>query len=289
MSGSENQIEVNQNQIEVNQNQIEVNQNQPEVNKNQEPTKSIDWTELGDEDLDWEHQLLESQPVTNVNVQEERNDEELSTRPQQPETDDEKLQRQNKRGNQGIPRDAPIPRNTPIPTKAPYSARVDNLEHSVNDDDLKELFSEYQVVYAGVNYDKEKKRSRGFGIVEFESAEDLSVALSKNGTILKGKTIEVFVKPPQPKKDKPTKKYDKNQNVRYGRGGPVERKENKNRDREGFSHRGGKKQGPSTRGGKTLSNAGSFGHKKDSKLKSEKKEVNFVSSNPFDLLTMGDE
>jgi len=228
---------------------------------------------MGDDDDEFIQQQVESIPNTNNNDDVHHDD---------PKHDDEGENVSNQ--NERDPRNnsSQLPKDLPVPSSPPYSARVDNLDYSVNDEELKEIFREHQMKYAGISYDKVNRRSRGFGVIEFETAEDLRNALLKNGTEVKGRAIEVFVKPPfQQSSNKPAKRYDKNQNKRYGRGGPDTRtKEKKSSDREGFSQRGGKKGGPTRGGGKANNNM--FGKKNNQQ--EEKKEVSFISTNPFDLL-----
>ncbi|CAO3693530.1 unnamed protein product [Rhizopus stolonifer] len=81
-----------------------------------------------------------------------------------------------------------------VPT---HSAFVANLPFKVNVTQLKELFKEYKVTFAMVARQKTKQpgrrgRSKGYGFVELESAEELQRVLKKFGTVeLEGRTIHV--------------------------------------------------------------------------------------------------
>ncbi|HKD65315.1 MAG TPA: RNA-binding protein [Candidatus Binataceae bacterium] len=70
---------------------------------------------------------------------------------------------------------------------------VGNLAWAVNDQDLRELFSEVgKVDNSQVIVDRETNRSRGFGFVEMASDESAEAAIKKfNGRDLKGRAIRV--------------------------------------------------------------------------------------------------
>lgn len=59
--------------------------------------------------------------------------------------------------------------------------------------DLKTEFSKYgEVVFARVNLDRETKKSKGFGFVEFQNAEDAAKAkVEMDGQELWGRAIKV--------------------------------------------------------------------------------------------------
>jgi nucleolin len=87
-----------------------------------------------------------------------------------------------------------FPKNTTIPDRPPFTAKIDNLEFSVNDEELRKVFENIGYIKsARVMTDRESGKSRGFGFVEFESAEDLKAALERNDDI-KGRRIDVSVK-----------------------------------------------------------------------------------------------
>ncbi len=77
---------------------------------------------------------------------------------------------------------------------------VGSLPWSANDEDLQKAFSAHgNVVSANVVTDKETRRSRGFGFVEFETEAEAAAAIQAlNGTELKGRNI--IVSEAKPKK-----------------------------------------------------------------------------------------
>lgn len=70
---------------------------------------------------------------------------------------------------------------------------VGNLPWSVDDNKLKEMFSEFgNVTSANVIKDKFSGRSKGFGFVEFESDADAKKAIEgMNGKELEGRELRV--------------------------------------------------------------------------------------------------
>ena len=57
---------------------------------------------------------------------------------------------------------------------------VGNLDFSINQDKLKEIFASYgQIISANVVIDKFSGRSKGFGFVEFEKDEDAMKAVAE--------------------------------------------------------------------------------------------------------------
>ncbi len=70
---------------------------------------------------------------------------------------------------------------------------VGGLPYQTNDNDLISLFEQIgQVTSATVITDRETGRSKGFGFVDMENAEDGQKAISQlNGTSLGGRTITV--------------------------------------------------------------------------------------------------
>ena len=72
--------------------------------------------------------------------------------------------------------------------------------------DLREEFSPYgEIVFARVNLDRETKRSKGFGFVEFANADDAAKAKSEmDGKEVRGRAIKVDFA-----KEDPTKMYSK--------------------------------------------------------------------------------
>ena len=77
---------------------------------------------------------------------------------------------------------------------------VGSLPWSANDEDLQNAFAAHgNVLSAKVVTDKETRRSRGFGFVEFETESEANAAIQAlNGSELKGRNI--IVSEAKPKK-----------------------------------------------------------------------------------------
>lgn len=77
---------------------------------------------------------------------------------------------------------------------------VGSLPWSISDEELQEAFAAHgNVLSAKVVTDKETRRSRGFGFVEFENESEASSAIQAlNGSDLKGRNI--IVSEAKPKK-----------------------------------------------------------------------------------------
>lgn len=111
---------------------------------------------------------------------------------------------------------------------------IANLDWGITSDDLKTTFSAFGPVhYAHVVYDKESKKSKGFGYVEMEDAEHAINAINAlNGLEVNGRKLDVKIASPKgnrpPKKvqeEKPFKKkvfgerkpnFTRNTDNRYG-------------------------------------------------------------------------
>ena len=83
---------------------------------------------------------------------------------------------------------------------------IANLDWSITSEDLKTTFSTFgDVHYAHVVFEKETKRSRGYGYVEMESAESAIAAIEAlNGMEINGRAIDVKIASPKtnrPKKE----------------------------------------------------------------------------------------
>ena len=80
---------------------------------------------------------------------------------------------------------------------------VGNLPYSITDSTLSDMFNEYgNIVAANVIVDRASGRSKGFGFVEFETAEEANAALeAMNQTELEGRALLVSIA--RPKEDKP--------------------------------------------------------------------------------------
>ncbi|MFW6110024.1 MAG: RNA recognition motif domain-containing protein [Patescibacteria group bacterium] len=76
---------------------------------------------------------------------------------------------------------------------------VGNLDYSVTNEDLGELFADFgEVVSAEVITDRASGRSKGFGFVEMSSEEEAEAAMNAlDGTEHDGRTIKVDEARPQ--------------------------------------------------------------------------------------------
>ena len=83
---------------------------------------------------------------------------------------------------------------------------IANLDWGITSEDLKTTFSAFGPVhYAHVVYDKETKKSKGYGYVEMESAEQAINAIEAlNGLEVNGRKLDVKVA--SPKGNRPPKK-----------------------------------------------------------------------------------
>jgi len=83
---------------------------------------------------------------------------------------------------------------------------VGGLNWQMRGNDLREEFSPYgEIVFARVNLDRETKRSKGFGFVEFANAEDAARAKAEmDWKEVRGRAIKVDFA-----KEDPTKMYNK--------------------------------------------------------------------------------
>jgi RNA recognition motif-containing protein len=82
---------------------------------------------------------------------------------------------------------------------------VSNLSFNVQDEDLKEFFTEYgEVTSAKIINDRETGKSRGFGFVEMSDDEASKKAIAElDGATVDGRTIKVMEA--KPKEDKPAR------------------------------------------------------------------------------------
>ena len=75
---------------------------------------------------------------------------------------------------------------------------VAGLPWAINNDSLRELFSQYgEITEAVVIMDRETLRSKGFGFVTFKNAEDAKKALDMNDKEVEGRTLVVNVARPR--------------------------------------------------------------------------------------------
>ena len=87
---------------------------------------------------------------------------------------------------------------------------VGNLPYSVTQSRLQEMFSPFGALgEVTVISDKFSGRSKGFGFVEFENAEEAKAAIEKlNGTDIDGRNI--IVNEARPKEERPARSFGRN-------------------------------------------------------------------------------
>ncbi|MCO5260401.1 MAG: RNA-binding protein [Crocinitomicaceae bacterium] len=107
---------------------------------------------------------------------------------------------------------------------------IANLDWSITSEDLKTTFSSFgEVSYAHVVFEKDTKRSRGYGYVEMEDPSAAIAAIGAlNGIEINGRAIDVKIASPKtnrpkkenkPQENKPFKKKPFGQNRGGGQGG----------------------------------------------------------------------
>ncbi|MDX2359929.1 MAG: RNA-binding protein [Crocinitomicaceae bacterium] len=82
---------------------------------------------------------------------------------------------------------------------------IANLDWSITSDDLQATFSSFgKVTYAHVVYEKDTKRSKGFGYIEMEDTDEAIRAIEAlNGLEVNGRAIDVKIA--SPKDNRPNK------------------------------------------------------------------------------------
>lgn len=84
---------------------------------------------------------------------------------------------------------------------------VGNLPYSTRDNDLNQLFGSYgSVSSARVIMDRETGRSKGFGFVEMDNADEAKSAISElNGQEFQGRALKV--NEAKPRESRPPRRY----------------------------------------------------------------------------------
>ncbi len=119
---------------------------------------------------------------------------------------------------------------------------IANLDWSITSDDLKTTFSAFGPVhYAHVVYDRETKKSKGYGYVEMEDAEHAINAIEAlHGLEINGRKLDVKIASPKenrpPRKEQEPKQFKKKE---FG---------NKRPDQRRFDNRNSQNRGPRTEG-----------------------------------------
>jgi cold-inducible RNA-binding protein len=125
---------------------------------------------------------------------------------------------------------------------------IANLDWTITSEDLKTTFSTFgEVHYAHVVFEKETKRSKGYGYVEMESAEAAIAAISAlNGMEINGRAIDVKIASPKGNRPQKVEKveekrpFNKKPGFKSGYG---------NSNRQGGNRGGGNYQRRSDNGG----------------------------------------
>jgi RNA recognition motif-containing protein len=81
---------------------------------------------------------------------------------------------------------------------------IANLDWSITSEDLQSTFSSFgKVTYAHVVYEKETKRSKGFGYIEMENTDEAIAAIEAlNGLEVNGRPIDVKIASPKDNRPK---------------------------------------------------------------------------------------
>lgn len=92
---------------------------------------------------------------------------------------------------------------------------IAGLSYSINDADLKDLFSEYgEIASSKVIMDRQTGRSKGYGFVEMDDEEAAKKAISElNGAEYDGRTISVSEA--RPREEKPRREGNFSRERRY--------------------------------------------------------------------------
>jgi cold-inducible RNA-binding protein len=100
---------------------------------------------------------------------------------------------------------------------------VGNLPYSCSEEDLKEIFSEFNTSSVKLIIDRETGRSKGFGFVEIESKEEAERAIKAlDKKVVEGKSLTVNeARPPQKRDDRgPGGGRDNRDSRPFNRGAP---------------------------------------------------------------------
>lgn len=86
---------------------------------------------------------------------------------------------------------------------------IAGLSYSINDADLKELFSEYgEIASSKVIMDRQTGRSKGYGFVEMDDNDAAKKAIDElNGAEYDGRTISVSEA--RPREEKPRREFNR--------------------------------------------------------------------------------
>lgn len=133
---------------------------------------------------------------------------------------------------------------------------IANLDWEITSDDLKSTFSAFGSVHlAHVVFDAKTKKSKGFGYVEMESAEEAIAAIQAlNGFEVNGRKLDVKIASPKANRPKPEDKPRKPFAPKGGGGGGFKKRYDNNRGSGGYGGGGGYSGG----GGNRSSEGGGY-------------------------------
>ncbi|KAH0834563.1 translation initiation factor 4B [Fonsecaea pedrosoi] len=123
----------------------------------------------------------------------------------------------------------PAREQLPLPTQPPYTAHLANLSFDATQGDVNDFFRDCQVTNVRIVEDKQDRKPKGFGYVEFATLDGLKAALALSGNNLAGRQVRVSVAEP-PKERHETRDFSD-----WSRKGPLPELPNQRRvsDRPG--------------------------------------------------------
>lgn len=88
-----------------------------------------------------------------------------------------------------------------IPDRPPYTAHLGNLSYDATQETVSDFFADCEIVSVRIVEDREQQRPKGFGYVEFASADGLKQALTLDGASFQGRSIRVRIADPPKDRD----------------------------------------------------------------------------------------
>jgi len=114
--------------------------------------------------------------------------------------------------------------NNEMPTEKPFVCFVGNLSYETSKNELEDFFGECSPINISLPRDRENDRLKGYGYVEFDTAQDMKAALAMSGQNFNGRSIKVDITSPETA----AKVTIDNRDSAFGRRGP--RRETKDFD-----------------------------------------------------------
>ncbi|KAJ1888104.1 Eukaryotic translation initiation factor 4B, partial [Coemansia sp. IMI 209127] len=124
---------------------------------------------------------------------------------------------QEQRGGPPMRRD-PVP----FPTEPPFTAFVGNLPLDTDEAQVRQMFGSSGISSVRLIRNRETDRLKGFGYVEFESAEALKSAVAKDGSELGGRPLRIDVSEARDNHDRPEDPLANTSNWRRAGAGPAD-------------------------------------------------------------------